>query len=60
MAPQLSNNRRAITHNVGVPGGEPGTGNAIINWVRLPFQAVLILWAWWYTQPDEDPIGQPA
>jgi uncharacterized membrane protein len=20
------------------------------NWVRLPFQAVLIAWAWWYTR----------
>jgi len=22
------------------------------NWVRLPFQAVLVAWAWWYTRPD--------
>jgi uncharacterized membrane protein len=21
-------------------------------WIRLPIQAVLILWAWWYTRPD--------
>jgi uncharacterized membrane protein len=26
----------------------------IMYWVRLPFQAVLIAWAWWYTrQPDK-------
>jgi uncharacterized membrane protein len=23
-----------------------------LYWARLPFQAVLILWAWWYTKPD--------
>ncbi|WP_049997683.1 DoxX family protein [Halococcus sediminicola] len=22
-------------------------------WVRLPLQAVLVLWAWWYTRPSE-------
>jgi len=21
------------------------------GWLRLPFQAVLMLWAWWYTRP---------
>ena len=25
------------------------TGLGIGNWVRLPVQALLILWAWWYT-----------
>ncbi|EJN60975.1 DoxX family protein [Halogranum rubrum] len=24
------------------------------TWARLPLQAVLILWAWWYTQPPAD------
>ena len=25
-------------------------------WIRLPFQAVLIAWAWWYTRkPEEQP-----
>lgn len=23
-----------------------------IAWARLPLQAVLIAWAWWYTRPD--------
>lgn len=23
--------------------------------IRLPFQAVLIAWAWWYTRPDDNP-----
>lgn len=28
----------------------------LLYWVRLPFQAVLIAWAWWYTrQPDDQP-----
>lgn len=40
--------------NVGLPGGEPGTGNAPLNWVRLPFQALFVLWAWWYTRPDAE------
>lgn len=27
-----------------------------LYWVRLPFQAVLITWAWWYTKtPEEQP-----
>ncbi len=39
--------------NVGLPGGEPGTGNAVANWVRIPFQALFLLWAWWYTRPEE-------
>lgn len=28
----------------------------ILYWVRLPFQAVLIAWAWLYTQPEN---GEP-
>ena len=37
--------------NVGPDG--PGSGAGASNWIRLPFQAVFILWAWWYTRPDE-------
>lgn len=40
--------------NVGLPGGTPGTGNALLNWVRLPFQALFVVWAWWYTRPDSE------
>ncbi len=29
--------------------------NPLILWGRLPFQAVLIAWAWWYTRPEEAP-----
>lgn len=25
----------------------------LFQWVRLPLQAVLIAWAWWYTKPSE-------
>jgi uncharacterized membrane protein len=35
-------------HNVPVFGATEGAG--IGNWIRLPFQAVLIAWAWWYTR----------
>ncbi len=26
-------------------------------WIRLPFQAVLIAWAWWYTRKPEEQRG---
>jgi len=42
------------TENLGLPDGTPGTGNALVSWARLPLQALLILWAWWYTRPEED------
>jgi uncharacterized membrane protein len=38
--------------NVGLPDGRPGAGNALLNWVRLPFQALLVAWAFWYTRPE--------
>lgn len=38
--------------NVGLEG--PGTGAGAANWIRLPFQGVFILWAWWYTRADSD------
>lgn len=48
-------NLHVATANIGLPSGEPGTGNALVNWIRLPFQAVFIVWAWWYTRPDAEP-----
>ena len=38
--------------NVGAGG--PGTGPGAVSYVRLPFQAVFILWAWWYTREPLD------
>jgi uncharacterized membrane protein len=38
--------------NVGLPDGRLGTGNAVLNWARLPFQALFVAWAFWYTRPD--------
>ncbi len=38
-------------HNVAVFGNPEGAG--ILNWVRLPFQAVFIAWAWWYTFDEQ-------
>ncbi len=29
--------------------------NLVALWLRLPLQAVLVAWAWWYTPPDTDP-----
>jgi uncharacterized membrane protein len=28
---------------------------AWLHLLRLPLQAVFILWAWWYTRPDAPP-----
>jgi uncharacterized membrane protein len=29
-------------------------------WARLPLQGVLLLWAWWYTRPDDDSASEGA
>jgi uncharacterized membrane protein len=29
----------------------------LLYWFRLPFQAVLIAWAWWYTRKPENQLG---
>jgi len=44
-------NLHIALHDVPVFGAAEGAG--IWNWVRLPFQLVLIAWAWWYTQPGD-------
>ncbi len=41
-------------HNLGLPAGEADTGNAVLNWMRLPFQGLFIALAWWYTRPDAE------
>jgi uncharacterized membrane protein len=38
--------------NVGREG--PGSGLGAANWIRLPFQALFVVWAWWYTVPDAE------
>ena len=50
-------NMYVATQNVGADG--PGTGAGSANFIRLPFQVVLLVWAWWYTQPDveDESIG---
>lgn len=37
-----------MLENVGPDG--PGSGNPVVNWVRLPFQFLFGVWAWWYTR----------
>lgn len=44
-------NMYAAMENVGSEG--PGTGPGSAAYVRLPFQALFIVWAWWYTRPDD-------
>ncbi|WP_430504215.1 DoxX family protein [Haloparvum sp. PAK95] len=44
------------TSGVAITGGpafvdDPST---TARWARLPFQAVFVLWAWWYTRPLPD------
>lgn len=41
-------NLHIALHDVPLFGRPEGFG--MWNWVRLPFQAVLIVWAWWYTR----------
>ncbi|MEO8602601.1 MAG: DoxX family protein [bacterium] len=43
-------NLHIALHNVPVFNNTEGAG--ILNWVRLPLQGLLILWAWWYTRDD--------
>lgn len=45
-------NLHVAMQNIGPPEWTPGSGDATLSWARLPFQALLILWAWWYTRPD--------
>ncbi len=43
-------NVHVAVNDVPMLGAEEGLG--IWNWVRLPFQGVFLLWAWWYTRDD--------
>jgi len=45
-------NMYVATQNVGAEG--PGSGAGTANYIRLPFQVVFLVWAWWYTRPDGD------
>jgi uncharacterized membrane protein len=46
-------NMYVAMENVGA-GGEPGTGPGALGYIRLPFQVLFIVWAWWYTRPEEE------
>jgi len=48
-------NLHIALHNVPLGGRTEGLG--IWNWVRLPLQAVLIAWAWWYTRAERSAAG---
>ena len=45
-------NMYVATQNVGAEG--PGSGAGSANYIRLPFQVLFLVWAWWYTKPDAD------
>jgi len=50
-------NLHVALHGVGPAGSEPGGGDSVVAWIRLPFQALFVVWAWWYTRPEP---GTPA
>lgn len=41
-------------HNIKIDGIPQ---NQLLYWARLPFQAVLIAWAYWYTRKPETQLG---
>lgn len=45
-------NTYMLMENLGPEG--PGTGNPVVNWIRMPFQLLFGVWAWWYTRPDDE------
>lgn len=45
-------NMYVALENVGSEG--PGSGAGAANWIRIPFQGLFVVWAWWYTRPDPD------
>jgi uncharacterized membrane protein len=47
-------NLHVAIHDVDPSTGEFGAGAGAAGWIRLPFQGLFILWAWWYTRPDAD------
>lgn len=38
--------------HVALENGAPMGISPTVAWLRLPFQFILILWAWWYTLPS--------
>lgn len=55
----LPANLHIALNNVPLGGAEEGAG--IWNWVRVPFQIPLLVWAWWFTRGDESEAEpQPA
>jgi uncharacterized membrane protein len=45
-------NLHVAVHDVPMLGSGQGVG--WLNWVRLPFQGLLIVWAWWYTRAPQE------
>jgi uncharacterized membrane protein len=52
-------NLHVAVNNVPVFGAKEGAG--ALGYVRLPFQLVLIAWAWWYTRDEaRAPLSVPC
>ena len=47
-------NLHVAIDNIDIATGQPGAESSAAAWIRLPFQALLIAWAWWYTWPEDE------
>lgn len=52
----LPANLHIAINDVPLGGAEQGAG--IWNWVRVPFQVPLLVWAWWFTRPRGEETGE--
>jgi uncharacterized membrane protein len=46
-------NLYVAVNNIDMATGQPGAESTAAAWIRLPFQLLFIVWAWWYTLPDD-------
>ncbi|MBL4850203.1 MAG: DoxX family membrane protein [Planctomycetes bacterium] len=54
-------NLHIAIYNVPLAGAEVGAG--ALNWVRVPFQVPLLIWAWWFTRQrpaSAEALGETA
>ncbi len=46
-------NLHVAVNNIDMATGLAAEGSNTAAWVRLPFQLLFIVWAWWYTLPED-------
>ena len=47
-------NLHVAINDIDMATGQPGAGSSAAAWIRLPFQALFVAWAWWYTRPEDE------